>query len=166
MSDDHLSDSNVAANTQEVARLVRDFEDRTLVGLEGHFSQLVYLASLRDYNTGRYHHYGLETRFAPEVVDEGLRQCHVRIFEELVALPLKEQTEDLLNFFESLKEDKARLVGVWRRLRSYQILPPDGCHPLARELFDANIEIMLRILRETDLWPLLHDSHRDADDLP
>jgi hypothetical protein len=27
-------------------------------------------------------------------------------------LPLKEQTEDLLNFFESLKEDKARLVVV------------------------------------------------------
>jgi hypothetical protein len=25
---------------------------------------------------------------------------------------------------------------------------------------------MLRILRETDLWPLLHDSHRDANDLP
>ena len=52
------------------------------------------------------------------------------------------------------------------RLRSYQILPPAGCHPPARELFDKNIEIMLRILCETDLWPLLHDSHRDADDLP
>ena len=55
---------------------------------------------------------------------------------------------------------------VWKRLKSYQILPPEGCHPLARELFDKNIEIMLRILRETDLWPLLHDPHRDADDLP
>ena len=166
MSDDQPRNPNAAANPQEVERLVRDFEERTLVGLEGHFCQLVYLASLRDYNTGRYHHYGLESRYAAEAVDEGLHQCHVRIFEELVALPLKEQTEDLLNFFESLKEDKARLVSVWKRLRSYQILPPEDCHPLARELFDKNIEIMLRILRETDLWPLLHDSHRDADDLP
>jgi len=112
MSDDQLASSNLAANPQEVARLVRDFEERTLVGLEGQFNQLVYLASLRDYNTGRYHHYGLESRYAAEAVDEGLHQCHVRIFEELVALPLKEQTEDLLNFFESLKEDKARLVVV------------------------------------------------------
>ena len=145
---------------------MRDFEERTLVELKGYFSKLVYLASLRDYNTGRYHHYGLETRYAAEAVDAGLHQCHVRVFEELVGLSLQEQTEDLLDFFESLKEDKTRLVMVWKRLRSYQILPPEDCHPLARELFDANIEIMLRILRETDLWPLLHDPHRDADDLP
>jgi hypothetical protein len=166
MSDDQIPSPHAAANPQEVERLVRDFEERSLVGLEGHFNQLVYLASLRDYNTGRYHHYGLETRYAAEAVDEGLRRCHVRVFEELVALPLKEQTEDLLYFFESLKEDKARLVSVWKRLRSYQVLPPENCHPLAQELFDKNIEIMLRILRETDLWPLLHDPHRDADDLP
>jgi hypothetical protein len=151
---------------QEVKRLVRDVEDRTLAALHGQFSQLVYLASLRDYNTGRYHHYGLETRYSAEAVDEGLRQCHVRVFEELVAVPLKEQTEDLLDFFESLKEDKRRLVEVWRQLRSYQILPPESCHPLARELFDKNIEIMLRVLRETDLWPLLHDPNRDTGDLP
>jgi hypothetical protein len=166
MSRDQLPNPNAAANPQEVERLVLDFEDRTLAGIKGHFSQLVYLASLRDYNTARYHHYGLETRYSAEVIDEGLRQCHVRLFEEVVSLPLKEQTEDLLNFFESLKEDKTRLVAVWKRLKSYQILPPEDCHPLARELFDKNIEIMLRILRETDLWPLLHDAHRDADDLP
>jgi hypothetical protein len=165
MPDEVLSNSNPGADPEAVERLVRDFEERTLVGIEGRFNQLVYLASLRDYNTGRYHHFGLESRYGPELADESLRECHVRIFEEFVALPLREQTEDLLNFFESLKEDKARLVTVWKRLKSYQILPPEGCHPLARELFDKNIEIMLRILRETDLWALLHDAHGDTDDL-
>lgn len=150
---------------QDVQRATADFEGRTLAGMKGYFNQLVYLASLRDYNTGRYHHYGLEARYPAEAVDESLRQCHERVFEELVGLPLKEQTEDLLSFFESLQEDKVRLVQVWKRLKSYQILPPESCDPLARELFDKNIEIILRILRETDLWPLLHDSHRDADDL-
>jgi hypothetical protein len=166
MFDDQFPNSNTTANPREVARLVRDFEQHSLTGLDGYFCKLVYLASLRDYNTGRYHHYGLEARYGVEVVHEGLRQCHVGVFEELVALPLKEQTEDLLDFFESLKEDKVRLVAVWRQLRSYQILPPEDCHPLARELFDKNIAIMLRILRETDLWPLLHDPHRHADNLP
>jgi hypothetical protein len=166
MSDDFLPNSISPSKPGEVDEVVRDFEERSLSGLDGHFNKLVYLASLRDYNTGRYHHYGLESRFSPQAVDEGLHECHIRVFEDLVTLPLKEQTEDLLNFFESLKEEKSRLVQVWKRLKSYQILPPEGCHLLARELFDKNIEIMLRVLRETDLWPLLHDSHGDADDLP
>jgi hypothetical protein len=166
MSDELLPNPKTGANPEEVEHLVRDFEERTLAGLKGHFCRLVYLASLRDYNTGRYHHYGLESRYGLEAVDEGLHQCHIQVFEELVGLPLREQTEDLLNFFESLKEDKTRLVLMWKRLKSYQILPPEGCHPLARELFEKNIEIMLRILRETDLWPLLHDAHCDSDNLP
>ena len=135
MPDDQFPNSSAAPDPREVERLVRDFEERTLSGLNGHFNQLVYLASLRDYNTGRYHHYGLESRYASETVDEALRQCHVRVFETLVALPLKEQTEDLLDFFESLKEDKVRLVAVWRQLRSYQILPPENCHPAGARAF-------------------------------
>jgi hypothetical protein len=166
MSDEQQHNQDAEVFGQAVDRLVRDFEERTLAPMGGHFARLVYLASLRDYNTGRYRHYGLESRYAADAVDEGLRQCHIRVFEELVALPLKEQTEDLLDFFESLKEDKARLVEAWQRLRSYQVLPPENCHPLARELYDKDIEIVLRILRETDLWPLLHDPHRNADDLP
>jgi hypothetical protein len=166
MSDEHVSNANTVAHPEDVDRLVSDFEQRTLSELKGRFSQLVYIASLRDYNSGRYHHYGLETRYPEPAVDEGLRRCHTRVFEELIGLSLQEQTEDLLDFFESLKEDRARLVNVWKRLKSYQILPPEDCHPLARELFEKNTEIILKILRETDLWPLLHDPHRDADDLP
>lgn len=150
---------------EQVARLARDFEVRTLDEMPGYFSRLIYLASLRDYNTGRYHHYGLETRYSGEAVDEGLRRCHTKIFEELVTLPLKDQTRDLVSFFDSLKEDKGRLVDAWQRLRSYQILPPEDCHFLARALFDKNVEIILKVLRETDLWPLLHDPHGDANHL-
>lgn len=149
-----------------VERVIEDLKAHTLEALRGRFDRLIYLASLRDHNTGRYHHHGLEIRYGDKAVDRGLRQCHQEIFEELVALPLKEQTDDLVTFFESLQEDKARLVEAWERLRSYQILPPEDCHPLARELFDRNIEVILRILRGTDLWPLLHDPHRNTDDLP
>jgi hypothetical protein len=149
----------------QVTHVISDFQAHTLGEMRTYFHRIIYLASLRDYNTGRYHHYGLEIRYPREVVDEGLHRCHIKEFEELVALPLKDQTDDLLFFFESLKEEKSRLVQAWQRLRSYQVLPPENCHPLARQLFDKNIEVILTILRQTDLWPLLRDSHGDADDL-
>lgn len=155
-----------ARSEEDVQRIIADVQGHTLEAMRGRFSRLIYLASLRDYNTGRYHHYGLETRYASGPVDEALRRCHTAVFEELVASPLKEQTQDLFKFFESLKEDRARLVNVWQRLRSYQILPPEECNPLARQLFEKNIEIILGVLRETELWELLHDPESDADHLP
>jgi len=165
MPNSQRSEQDQNAFLEEVRLVRRDIEERSLASLPGRFSRLVYVASLRDYSTGRYHHYGLESRFSAEAVNEALWQCHVQVFEDLVSLPLKEQTEDLVCFFESLQEERARLVDVWQQLRSYQILPPEKGHPLARELFDKNMEIMLRVLRETNLWPLLHDPHRDPDDL-
>ncbi len=152
--------------TREIEQVVEDLQGHTLEAMAGMFSRLIYLASLRDYNTGRYHHYGLETRYSSEAVDEGLRHCHAQAFEALLALSLQEQTQDLLRFFESLKADRSRLVEVWQRLRAYQMLPPEGCHPLARELFNKNVEIILEVLRATDLWELLDDPHRDPDHLP
>ncbi len=150
----------------EIERVVADFERRTLDEMPGGFSRLVYLASLRDYNTGRYHHYGLETRYSSEAVDEALRRCHAKVFEELLARPLQAQSQDLLGFFESLKDETSRLVKTWQTLRSYQMLPPEECHPLARELFDKNVDIILNILKATDLWPLLCNAHSDPDHLP
>ena len=151
---------------QEAEQVFQDFQGHTLEGMQGAFNRLIYVASLRDYNTGRYHHYGLESRYSSEAVDEGLRRCHAQTFEDLMTLPLQEQTQDLLRFFASLTAERPRLVEVWQRLRAYQMLPPEGCHPLARELFNKNVEIILKVLRATDLWELLDDPHRDADHLP
>jgi len=159
------SDREETRQGSEVEQVVTDFQSRTLARMEWHFSRLIYLSSLRDYNTGRYHHHGLESRYTSEAVDEGLRRCHTQVFDELVTLPLKKQTDDLVGFFTSLREERSRLVDAWERLRSYRILPPENCYPLAKELFEKNIVIILKILRETELWELLHDPHGDADDL-
>lgn len=164
-SDDSTAQESTPPD-DEVAKVIGDFEKHTLSEMPGRFSRLVYLASLRDYNTGRYHHYGLETRYHAAAVDQGLRQCHIRIFEELMTLPLEEQTRDLLGMFQSVREDRKHLIETWRSLRSYQVLPPADCHPLARQLFDKNIQVMLRVLRETDLWALLYEPHGDPNNLP
>jgi hypothetical protein len=150
----------------EVDRVVDNFQRQTLEEIPGHFGRLIYLASLRDHNTGRYHHYGLETRFPSEAVDEGLRRCHAEVFADLLSLSLQSQTQDLLHFFESLRTERGRLVEVWQQLRAYQILPPQNCRPLARELFSKNVEVILEVLRHTDLWELLDEPHSDPHNLP
>src|SRR5260370_1109801 len=115
---DQSTDAKLA---QEVEQVVEDFQVKTLGAMEGRFNRLIYTASLRDYNTARYHHYGLENRYRSEAVNEGLRQCHINLFEELLALTLQDQTRDLIHFFESLKEDRSRMIEVWQRLKSYQV---------------------------------------------
>jgi hypothetical protein len=166
MSEESKTGADIQSFEAEVARAAADFEAHTLNEMPGGFHRLIHLASLRDYNTGRYHHYGLETRYSAEAVDAALHQSHIKVFEELVSLPLEDQTHDLVGFFESLREDRKRLIETWRRLRSYQVLPPEGCHPLARQLFEKNIEVMLSVLRETDLWALLYEAHGNPDNLP
>lgn len=156
---------NEIALATKIEKVMEDFQTRTLDSLEGLFSRLIYISSLRDHNTGRYYHSGLEGLYGSEATDEGLRQCHNQVFENLVSLPLKAQTDDLVTFFQSLKEERTRLVDAWERLRAYQILPPEHCSSLARHLFEKNVEIILKVLRETELWELLHDPHGDTDDL-
>ncbi|MFB3922812.1 MAG: hypothetical protein ACE145_13895 [Terriglobia bacterium] len=151
---------------EEAERAQQDFEGHTLAKLGGKFDRLVYLASLRDHNTGSYHHYGLEQRYSPDAVDKALRRCHDQVFSDLLALPLRDQTQDLIHFFESLREDRGRLVEVWQRLQAYQVLPPQDCHSLARQMFSRNVEVMLRVLKESELWELLDESHGDPDNLP
>ena len=77
------SDREETGQGSEAEQVVTDFQSRTLARMEWHFSRLIYLSSLRDYNTGRYHHHGLESRYTSEAVDEGLRRCHTQVFDEL-----------------------------------------------------------------------------------
>jgi hypothetical protein len=163
---DSPEETSTSRVSDEAQRVVESVQQHTLDKVSGEFSRLIYLASLRDHNTGRYHHYGLETQYSGEAVDEGLRCCHAEVFTALLSLSLQEQTQDLLRFFESLKAEKARLVEAWQQLRAYEILPPQNCHPLARELFRKNVEVILEVLRQTDLWELLDDPHGDSDHLP
>ena len=152
--------------TDEAERALQDFEGHTLAKLAGKFDRLIYLASLRDHNTGCYHHYGLEQRYPPEAVDKALSRCHEQAFNDLLALPLRDQTQDLIHFFESLRAERARLVQVWQQLQAYQVLPPQNCHPFAKQMFSKNVEVMLRILKESDLWELLDEPHGNPDNLP
>ena len=47
----------------DVVRAAEDLRRRTLATVQEPLDRMIYLASMRDYNTGLYHHEGLAARF-------------------------------------------------------------------------------------------------------
>jgi hypothetical protein len=125
---------------------VRDLEERTLASLRGALSKLVYLASTRDYNTGRYWHEGLALTYSPEAAEAALRRSHEKVFREAARLSLADLAQEIEVYFQSTGEDRERVLGTWRKLEAYRVLMPAGSDGLAEELLVSNIRIALAAL--------------------
>ena len=134
-----------AAQPDEAA--VRDLEERTLPALRGELTRLVYLASTRDYNTGRYQHDGLAHRFTPDAAQTALRRCHEATFRTLVFSSLRDVVRELDVYAQAAPEGPDQVLDAWRRLEAYRVLIPAGCDSLAGQLFVSNVKIALEILR-------------------
>src|SRR6266478_8103081 len=80
---------------------LRDLRNRTLAKLDGDFARLVYLASTRDYNTGRYAHDGLSFRFSESVAQEALSAAHRGVFASLALRPLRVLVANLEQYIRS-----------------------------------------------------------------
>ena len=64
------------AKRADVLAASEDLRRRTLPQTSGALDRMIYLASMRDYNTGLYEHQGLAARFSAEVACEALADCH------------------------------------------------------------------------------------------
>lgn len=126
---------------------VQDLCDRTLVGLNGDLTRVVYLSSTRDYNTGEYQHAGLADRFGPETAQDALAQCHETAFRDLLELNLASFVGQVAAYIESTGADRDRVLEAWRRLQAYRVLVPGTCDELSADFFASNVRIALEALR-------------------
>src|SRR5260370_31284639 len=83
-----------------------DLWRNTLSQISTNFGKLVYLSSLRDPNTGQYHHHGLAALFGDQESEQALRRSHTEVFEKWLNLPLQDQKEDLDEYLSSLDQDR------------------------------------------------------------
>ena len=137
-------------NGKSVARLdaaVQDLYERTLTGLNGDLTRLVYLSSTRDYNTGEYQHAGLADRFGAETAERALARCHETAFRDLLDLNLANFVGQLAAYIESTGADRDRVLDAWRRLQAYRVLIPGTCDELSADFFASNVRIALEALR-------------------
>jgi hypothetical protein len=126
---------------------IRDLEVRTLAGLHGDLSKVVYLSGTRDYNTGRYQHEGLAIRFGESAAQTALARCHEAVFEDLSHCGMEALVAQLAEYIESTGADRERVLDSWQRLEAYRVLIPGTCDPFTADCFITNIKIALEVLR-------------------
>ena len=124
-----------------------DLWRRTLSRIPTVFGRLVYLASLRNSDTGQYEHYGLAQAFGDEEADRALRESHLQSFNEWLCFPLERQKADLDEYLSSLDTEPRRVIETWIRLSPYRHLPPSATREVERRLYLTDLETILDLLR-------------------
>lgn len=134
----HEGDSQDAVR-EDILRALR-------VSLPNDLSQLIFLAILRDNNSGHYYHPELAQRFSVEVADRAMLACHHQIYEQVVALPLEDLTDQLDAYMATVPAPKERLIESWTKLRGYRATIPMDADPISTEIFFMKIEVAVAIL--------------------
>jgi hypothetical protein len=111
------------------------------------FGKLVYLASLRNQNTGLYEHFGLAQIFGEKEADGTLRANHAQLFAEWLCRGLEHQKEEVTGYLESLESELSQVVSNWLRLAPYRNFIPAEARQAERELYLADLETILEMLR-------------------
>jgi len=131
---------------EDVLAASEDLRIRTLPYTSGALDRLIYLASMRDYNTGLYVHEGLAARFSPEVACEALADCHRECFQELISLGLRGLTQQLEMYMQSSGTVPVEFLRAWKDLEPYRVAVPVGTDSLFAQVLFSNLKIALAIL--------------------
>jgi hypothetical protein len=136
-----------AAKNIEVQNAAGDMRERTLSKIRRPFDRLIYLASLRDYNTGLYYHDGLAARFSPDAACEALADCHREVFRQLFEVSLEDLVGQLEAYVDSTHTARGDFIAAWQGLEPYRVAVPVETDPVSAEPFFSNLKIALAILQ-------------------
>jgi len=125
-----------------------DLWQRTLSRISGDLNRMIYLASTRDYNSGRYHHAGLEAQFGFEAVRRALESAHRELFWKLCKTPLKDLVSELELYMGASGEAPDELLRTWRTLQPYRVAIPLEVDSLAAHLLLSNLKLGLEVLQK------------------
>jgi hypothetical protein len=119
-------------------------------------TRMLYLASLRDCNSGLYLHPQLSQSVGMERANEVLNACHHEVFGRLLTVPLSGYVLQMEEYVRYTRANRNTVLETWQSLQAYRSTIPVSASPLSSELFCLNIELALTILKDTpaltDMW--------------
>jgi len=134
------------SNLPRLDAVVRNAKEQVLSDLPNDLIKLVYLASLRDCNTGNYFHSLISQENDAASASHALQFCHEEVFDRLMATPLSEYVSQLAGYICYTHADKIRVIDMWRSLPAYRATVPLKVSALDAEFFFTSIETALAIL--------------------
>ena|GEM_PF-2598951 len=126
--------------------VVRGVRDALAVALPNDLSRMMYIATLRDNNSGNYYHPELVRKFGVDRANSAMLACHNDLFDQVVALDLEDLTNQLDIYADSTRVSKARMIETWKKLRAYRATIPMDAPPISAEIFFMKLEVALSLL--------------------
>jgi hypothetical protein len=121
---------------------------RDLSHIGSFYGQLVYLAALRNPDTGRYEYYGSTGSSSGAEANRGLKRQHEAIFGQWVSYPLEKKKADIELYITAIDQvDKAELIDAWLRLTPYKNLVPASIQGPERQKHVSDFEAILGLLK-------------------
>jgi hypothetical protein len=117
--------------------------------IESSYGQLVYLASLRNPDTGRYEYYGSANPVA-ELTESNraVRKIHEQVFGHWSTLSLRRKMLDIELYISGIDQiDRGELIDAWLRLTPYRNLVPANVQGPEREKHFSDCEAILGLLK-------------------
>ena len=103
------------------------YVNRTLLDtLPNDLTRMIYLASLRDCNSGMYLHPELSHQRGVQAADRGLRACHEQVFRRLLTTRLPEYVAQLQEYIRYTRSEILTVLKTWRSLQAYRATVPVG----------------------------------------
>ena len=122
--------------------------DTVLLTLPNDLTRMIYLASLRDCNSGLYLHPELSYQSGLRAADRALRACHEQVFRRLLTTRLPDYVGQLQEYIRYTRGETITVLNTWRSLQAYRATVPVGTPSISAELFFLNISVALEILGE------------------
>ena len=120
---------------------------KDLLNIGTFYGRLVYLAGLRNPDTGRYEHYGSSSAGRVHA-SRTLKSVHERIFNDWVTHPLERKKNDIDLYIKGIDQvGQAELIDAWLRLTPYKNLVPASIQGPERQRHISDFEAILGLLK-------------------